>query len=1160
MEVRVSDAEVRVTRERAQVEHLAFQGSTAQGELSAQYDPGAEGPPLRGELSLTRLDPAVLTRWFVPALEPRPTDTVSGAVGFQLGASPAVIEFALQGTLLGETCDECSGVARITGQEIAVEDLELIAHACELGAAGRYDGGARHLALKARWSRFDRASAWLPWIRTLPVEGSFPGEADLGIDLPAGRMPLIAGRVDVQSARPLGIPIDRGHWKGRVDPNEGITVDELRVDVGGGHVTATGHYPLRAGAVEGSVVVDSVALAALPPARARGASGRVWGRFEISGTPADPLLEGSARARDLGYGVWSAQEAAVTSLLLWPRDQRGSGTASVHGLRSGSGPPADLDAGFSRWQEWLSLSVNLRQPAADVHVEGRVDPAGRAQVEAGSATLRRLGRWELEAPCSVTWGDGVVAADSVRLASDGARLVAAGRWGAATRELTLGARLEGFHLDRLRDVLAAPGLDLEGTAALRLDVAGRLPDPRVGIELRADEVAAGGIALGRVELAADWADSALEVSRGQVTSPVLAAELATLSARPGTTLMGLLGLDRAAKGNGAPVRPGGAGEQGVRPDPRELLRRTRWETRVEVQSLDLAEWTPLLGMPRAALPDSSQRRAILRTIGGRSVPIYVNAPWEIVPAAAEVGGMGGTWRGTVELGGTLAEPRVHLAGAAADLSWGGVAVGSLALDLGYENSILSVGDLRLADGEKVSRISGTYPLHIGLLPLQVARTDWPANVQATFTNLNVGLVSGLIPWLVDVHGDLSGTLTMGGTGLAPELAGSLYVRQGGFRVPGRSERIYDVEADMQLGTGGLRVVSLTGRSGPRGTMRAEGIIRGLDDFDLLARCEQVRVFEQGVYSFEAQAESLRVYSRHGAESPPVPRIRGHVTVLNGFLRLQIEPPAAASAVARGTPIPWEIAIDVAVPGAVQVSQSTTKVDVGDGELRMTFHWPYWSASGSLKILDGTYRLLNNNFSILEGTLDLRDSGAGLDARVDVTGETYVVVADADAQGKPNTVRVDVHVSGKPEELQIDLTSDPSYTPEQIAELLTYRRLTGTGRLGTETEGVLVNEAVARLEASLAEQIPPSTTVNIESSGAPGEAWRPRRVRLQQMITPELTGDYTQEFYQGTDWEFYLQYRLSRIFSLRTGMAHVRDETHGYSEEYSADLKWWFEYE
>ena len=183
----------------------------------------------------------------------------------------------------------------------------------------------------------------------------------------------------------------------------------------------------------------------------------------------------------------------------------------------------------------------------------------------------------------------------------------------------------------------------------------------------------------------------------------------------------------------------------------------------------------------------------------------------------------------------------------------------------------------------------------------------------------------------------------------------------------------------------------------------------------------------------------------------------------------------------------------------------------------------------------------------------------------IDGETYVMLADTTASGAAENVRVEVHVEGKPDELQITLTSDPPYSPEEIATLLSYGRfLTETGRfqtdrLGQETQGVLFNEIFRRIELSVNDQIPMQTSVAIET-GTGDDLWRPRRVRLQQMITPQLTGNYTLGVYEGTNWELSLQYRLSRILYLRAGMVRDRESRPGYNDIYSLDLRCYFEYE
>ena len=74
-------------------------------------------------------------------------------------------------------------------------------------------------------------------------------------------------------------------------------------------------------------------------------------------------------------------------------------------------------------------------------------------------------------------------------------------------------------------------------------------------------------------------------------------------------------------------------------------------------------------------------------------------------------------------------------------------------------------------------------------------------------------------------------------------------------------------------------------------------------------------------------------------------------------------------------------------GAVQVSQASSRADAGEGELRLSFHWPYWSASGSLRVLGGTYRLLNNRISIFTSLPLASLDKLALQKRLDDIGRT-----------------------------------------------------------------------------------------------------------------------------------------------------------------------------
>ncbi len=1157
LDLTLTGGDLRVRSQRAELTGWSLAGPRAAGLLEARYEPAADGAPLMVGLIFERLDPAVLTEWLLPEVVPLPGDTARGAAEVRLGAGPTTVELMLRGTLLGETCEECSGVVRVSPDAIAFDDVRLRAQAADLQGEGVYDRPLRRIGVAARWERFDPHSRWLPWLHDLPIGGGFAGACDVDIDLPEKLPAKVTGRLDARGARPWDIATDHLRFRGRWIPGEALDAEQLTVELDGGRLVARGHLPLGAGAYDGEATLDSVPLAALPARWVRGASGRLWGDVHISGVNRDPLLEGNLRGAQMAYGEWSVDYLSAGSLLLWPKDLRGSGTVDLHALRRGRGEPLDASLRLSRWQEWISLAADLRRPTWDVNLEGRVDPQGSAHLDGGSVSLRRLGRWELREPVWVAWRGDTLAADSLHLSSGSATLTVALRYDRNREHLHAGARLQDYRLARLRGVVLGTEHVLEGTCHARLDLAGSLPDPSLSFALTGDSLVVGSVDLGSLELRGDWSAGALELQRGEAASRALTARTEGLRMRSDAPLLDLVGL--SSGDDDVPGRPTSASES--------PWRRAQWEGRIGIERLDLGSWAPLVGLPGPATGGGHEGIEIRRVVGGREVPIRVTAPWEFGSAAMGAGGLGGGFSGELELGGTMVAPELRLTGEVDDLSLAMMPVGALRVDLAYANSLFSLQRLELTEGDHVSEAKGYFPFHLDLMPFSAEPTDWPADLRASLTDLNVGLLSGLTRWIPDAQGRLSGSLTVGGTGVDPLLSGELHLVEGGFRVPGRSERVFDVEARMRLTPEGLSVESLTGRSGPRGTLHADGLLRGPNEFDLTVGVREIRVFEPGAYELEVSADSLRVRSRVDADGVVDPRIEGAVEVLGGTVRPGFT--GGEGGRVRGERILWRIEVDVSVPGVVHVSQSNAKVDVGEGDVRVSYRWPHWNASGTLQILGGTYRLFNNNFTILEGVLELRDTGSGVDATVDVVGETYVALTatgpetglEGDGEQEvPQTVRVEVHVSGPPDALQVDLTSEPPYTPEEIAELLSYGRLTGTGGLRAETQSILFNEMVARIERSLSEQFPLSTTVAIETGGSTGEIWPPRRVRLQQMITPEITGNYAQEIYQGTDWEIYLSYRLSRILYLRAGIAHERVEPRGFNEEYNLDLKLRFDYE
>ncbi len=647
---------------------LVFEGSRARGIMHVRYEPLASDTPLRVDLALDRLDPRLLAERFVPALDLWAEDSLFGSVQLRQGPGGAgvVLELVMGGMLLGEELNECCAVVTIESGRLSFDEVIIGAQACDLQGSACWNSAQRRLAANLTWTRLDPRSRWLPWLRHMPVEESFAGAGDVTVAIPRKAPPRVEGCLDVRGAHPWRIGARRIRFRGSVEPGSAVRADDLQVFFPEGELRAKGEWPLGPHEVDLSVQFDSIPLAVLPEPWRLGIDGRVWGRIHVGGVAQDPVLEGTIRATDLSRGPWQAEALSARSLLIWPLDQRGSGTAEFWGLRRGEGSASRLAVHFSRWNEWLSLAADLHMPGADLFAEGRLDPRGRLSVEQASVSIDRLGGWHLASPFEFTWASGTLAVDSLHLACGPARLRAGGRWIRSSGEVKATLELEDFEVSRLHG-LVGRGRPLEGRCGLRLDAYGQLPDPQVSVSFSADSLVWGDLDLGRVRLKADWIDSVLAIGPLTLESEQQSARLPVLRLLAGRPLGSLLGIEAA------PEETAAAGQRALPDSP--------WTGRLYVDRLDLARWAPLLGMRDPETNGSARTLEVRRSIAGRPVPIRVLAPWDLGPATAGACGLGGTFTATVTVAGTPRAPELLLEGAVEDLSLARLPLGSLAVDL-----------------------------------------------------------------------------------------------------------------------------------------------------------------------------------------------------------------------------------------------------------------------------------------------------------------------------------------------------------------------------------------------------------------------------------------------------------------------------------------------
>jgi autotransporter translocation and assembly factor TamB len=554
--------------------------------------------------------------------------------------------------------------------------------------------------------------------------------------------------------------------------------------------------------------------------------------------------------------------------------------------------------------------------------------------------------------------------------------------------------------------------------------------------------------------------------------------------------------------------------------------------------------------------DAGERATSYLTVAGRRVPLRMVAEWDLGPGAAGRR-LDGTLSGQVTLEGTPREPALRALLQVPELRFAQVPLGRLSLGATYIDSLARLEEFRLEHNGHTTWGRGFYPLHFSLGPPALIPVAAPARVAAQIDEFDLAPLSGLTRWLPDASGALSGQITVEGTGAEPQLRGTLSLKDGGMRIPGRGERIYDTEALLAIGPEGLRIRSLDARSGRHGIITAVGTFRGPEDFDFSAVAEKVPISEQGRYDVVATAD-LSAYTAPDDEGEIRPRLDGVVEVEVGTITQDFSARDPASSFGRRNP--WIIDLDMETSGNIRVSQVNTRAELGEGELQLVYQWPYWNASGNLEIVGGTYRLLNNVFTIQSGTVEFRDTGRGPDLTLDIDAETAVTVAGTE-DAPSEIVTVEVQVYGKPEALEISLSSTPPLSEEEIVELLSVGRFSATGTrfqaAAEETQWILLNTMVDRIEASLIEQSPLFSRVGI-AAGASGED--PLRVTVRPVLTSQVMVNYSQDLTFDPARELSMHYRLQRGLYLRAGIARDRQSSGAFSEEYSLDLRYRFEYE
>ena len=713
----------------------------------------------------------------------------TGITAENFRADGEAIDLTANGTLGGERADFSA--------MLAIDELsainERLAGAANVNANVTGSEGRFNLALEGNVPEGSLAErplrdADFAFTGTLN-EGDLDGRIDVGARLDGQRVELdanVATLGDIQQLSDLTFRAGEAQLSGNVRRNANGTLDgALKLDAG--NIETLGALALvdAKGAADAEIALEGTGgeqtvtlTAALRDVIVNAA--RI-AQADVEATVADafgvPVIDGRASARNVVAGGVTLDELDATAN--GDRDAtefeasariNGSATANVAGTLSpveAAGPSPEAVAG----EAGVDASGG----------EGFAVALDRLRLADGETALR------LQAPTTVTIVNGTVALNGLAAAVGDGTLRASGTAG---QVLDLDLALDGVGLDVANVV--RPDLALGGSVSGTARVTGTAGDPSARFDVRADGVTAAPLRDGDVD-ALDIA-AAGSFEGGRLSVPILRARNATglsvegnASAEIGEGANGALMANLAlaelplaiANGfreglNASGTASGSASVSGTLGDPRATFQIAAdgataaplREAGVEPLALDVSGSFANNRIDLAELQLSNPQGISASAdgsipLGGGPLELDVNLselPISIGGVAAPDLGLRGELRGTVDLSGTLTEPRGTFDLEATDVSVDALRDASIApLDASVEGSLTAEGVV--LDEARVTNDQGIAVSADGTLPLS---TTEPIDARLTIESLPLALVNAVRPAL-EASGFVEGRAEIGGT-------------------------------------------------------------------------------------------------------------------------------------------------------------------------------------------------------------------------------------------------------------------------------------------------------------------------------------------------------------------------------------------------------------
>lgn len=510
---------------------------------------------------------------------------------------------------------------------------------------------------------------------------------------------------------------------------------------------------------------------------------------------------------------------------------------------------------------------------------------------------------------------------------------------------------------------------------------------------------------------------------------------------------------------------------------------------------------------------------------------------------------------------------------------------------------LADGKLTLPDLAMVARTKAGLAVTFGANgAVQSLMTNPDFDVGIQVLPLDLSQLSRDVASLEDVEGRVEAKLSVTGPVDGLRYTGHASLRNGAFAVKGFPLDVDDMDVDVRIAGGDIRITRATAKVGG-GTIQATGRVpvRGLSlgtaTADITARGIRVPIADGIDLTADGDLEATYRGADTAGEGQNLPELNGTISLTNfsytrpivmsvdldqltgGKKRTEVEAYDPANDAIRFN-------VNVVSPRALRFENNLVqmKLVVSDPGLTLSGTNQRFGARGRLKILpDSKIQIRAHEFDVTEGSVyfdDLTKMAPRVEARAETEYRRYASSAaaepDASAGGDPagSTTsgywRIVLHAHGDAENLELDMTSDPPLAQEDILLLLTVgmtraevdRSLASS--LG-ESVGLEALSTLTGADRAISDAVPLIDHFSFGSNYSSRSGRTEPNVTIGKRLTEDVRANVTTTLTE-SDVASSLEWRLRKGVSVEGSYDNTNDANSEGIGNIGADLRWRLEFE